>query len=486
MSMTKASTEYFHRVAEDWDGLRSGYFGEEVRAAALAKAYLRPEMTVADIGAGTGFMAAGLAPLVRQLHVIDGSAAMLDVARRNLTEFDNVMYHGADGLALPLPDGSLDVAFANMYLHHCSDPLAAIREMVRVLRPGGRLVLTDMDAHNYAWLREEMADVWLGFERAQMHAWLREAGLVNLLVDCTGQSCCAQSQNPAQVGPAQRAAQISVFVATGTRRVLGAREAVQVGYGAVAETGITRVADAQATFSTSSCCGPAVSKPQVQRLNWSDGRTQQELAEVPDEAAQLALSCGNPTAMAALKSGEHVLDIGSGGGIDVFYAARKVGPTGHVTGLDMTPAMIARARRTAQEAGLPQAEFRLGQAESMPVKDGTLDVILSNCVINLCEDKGKVFEEAYRVLKEGGRLSISDVVTDAPLPASLRADPTRWAGCVHGALPEREYLDLLAQAGFQDVHATRSAKVGEIEGVHIYSLAVSARKGSGADSGRSS
>src|SRR5512136_588216 len=138
MSMTTASLAYFERVAEEWDTLRSGYFTEAVRESALAKAYLRPEMVVADVGAGTGFMAAGLAPLVSKVHVLDGSAAMLDVARRNLARAkrENVEFHAADGQSLPLPDGSVDAVFANMYLHHCPDPLAAIREMVRVLRPG--------------------------------------------------------------------------------------------------------------------------------------------------------------------------------------------------------------------------------------------------------------------------------------------------------------------------------------------------------------
>ena len=155
--------------------------------------------------------------------------------------------------------------------------------------------------------------------------------------------------------------------------------------------------------------------------------------------------------MASLKPGEVVLDIGSGAGIDAFYAAKRVGAAGKVIGLDMTPAMIERARRSAADAGLGQVEFRLGNAEAMPIEDGTVDVVLSNCVINLCEDKGKVFEEAYRVLRDGGRLSISDMVSDGPFPMSWRSDPARWAGCVNGALPEQEYLDLVRQAGFTDI-----------------------------------
>ena len=166
MTMSKASSEYFEQVADQWDDLQSGYFTEVVRQTAISKAYLRPEMVVADVGAGTGYMAAGLAPLVRQVHVLDGSQAMIAVARRNLSSMDNIVYHEADGQSLSLEDACIDVVFANMYLHHCPDPQASIREMVRVLRPGGRLVITDMDTHPHAWLKDEMADEWMGFERA--------------------------------------------------------------------------------------------------------------------------------------------------------------------------------------------------------------------------------------------------------------------------------------------------------------------------------
>lgn len=159
MSMTQASSEYFQQVAGSWDQISAGYFGKAVRDTAIGKAYLRPETVLADVGAGTGFVAAGLAPLVKRVYVVDGSAAMLEVAKKNLSQFDNVEYHEADGASLPFPEESLDAVFANMYLHHTTDPLAAIREMIRVLRPGGRLVITDMDEHSYAWLKDEMADV---------------------------------------------------------------------------------------------------------------------------------------------------------------------------------------------------------------------------------------------------------------------------------------------------------------------------------------
>ena len=185
MSMTQASAEYFERVAGEWDSLRTGYFGEAVRDTAIARAYLRPEMVVVDVGSGTGFMAAGIAPLVAKVYAVDGSAGMLEVSRKNLGGFSNVEQRLADGATLPFDDASLDAVFANMYLHHCPDPNAAVAEMVRVLKPGGRLVITDLDQHEHTWIRAEMADTWLGFDRGEVRGWLRAAGLVNAIVDST-------------------------------------------------------------------------------------------------------------------------------------------------------------------------------------------------------------------------------------------------------------------------------------------------------------
>jgi len=490
MSMTAASSAYFEKVARTWDDLRTGFFTEQVREAAIRKAYLRPEITVADVGAGTGFMTAGLAPLVRQVHVVDGSSAMLDIARRNLNHFANVAYHQADGLTLPLEAGSMDAVFANMYLHHCPDPVAALREMVRILRPGGRLVVTDMDTHKYEWLKEEMADAWLGFERPRLRDWMHEADLVNVIVDDTGQTCCADCGGPGTVDTSEsaqgqakedkpRSACVSVFVAAGTRRVAGVREAVQGSYGAIA-VGASRSCCSPSDVEQA-CCAPATVAAVEDPGNVLSCSCEpaQEWVDIPPEAAELSLGCGNPSALASLQPGETVLDIGSGAGLDVFQAARKVGNNGRVIGLDMTSAMIDRARRSAVVAGLRQVEFRQGKAEEMPVEDGSVDVIMSNCVVNLCEDKGKVFEEAFRVLREGGRLAISDIVTDTGLPMELRSDPREWAGCVHGALPEQEYLDLMTQAGFREIHTTRSSAHVETQGVRIYSLSVTAVKGEG-------
>lgn len=488
MTMSKASSQYFEQVADQWDDLRSGYFTEAVRLSAISKAYLRPEMVVADVGAGTGYMAAGLAPLVRQVHILDGSPAMIAVARRNLSSMDNIVYHEADGQSLSLEDACIDVVFANMYLHHCPDPQVSIREMVRVLKPGGRLVITDMDTHPYAWLKEEMADEWMGFERDQIRSWYKEADLVNIIVDSTGQSCSSQSQNTAT--PQQElSANIGVFVATGTRR-LSMRDAVQNNYGLLAELGrsnskaelaetfdeVSALFDPGSASMDQSCCTTGTQYLPYQSILFATDYTVEDKAAIPDEAEEISLGCGNPIAMANLKIGEIVLDIGSGGGIDAFLASNRVGPTGRVIGVDMTPAMLDRARSTAKRAGIENVEFRYGQAENMPVDDGTIDVILSNCVINLCEDKGLVFQEAFRVLKPGGRLEVSDMVTGGPLPLELRSKGNEWAGCVSGALPEPEYLDLIAQAGFTSITSRKSTSSGEMLGVPVYSAIVSARK----------
>jgi ubiquinone/menaquinone biosynthesis C-methylase UbiE len=209
---------------------------------------------------------------------------------------------------------------------------------------------------------------------------------------------------------------------------------------------------------------------------FTTGYSPAELNAAPQEAAELSLGCGNPIALAGLKPGEVVLDIGSGGGLDAFLAADKVAPTGRVIGVDMTSAMLEKARAAARRNHILNVEFRKGYAEALPVSDGKVDVILSNCVINLTEDKGLVFREAFRALKPGGRLEVSDMVTSGPVPLELRANASGWSECVTGALPEPEYLDLIAQAGFEAVTTRRSASMGEAFGISVYSVIASARK----------
>jgi SAM-dependent methyltransferase len=199
--------------------------------------------------------------------------------------------------------------------------------------------------------------------------------------------------------------------------------------------------------SASPCCGASTVSEQAREMGYSA----EELAAVP-EGANLGLGCGNPQAIAAIKPGEVVIDLGSGAGFDCFLAARQVGTSGHVIGVDMTHEMLKKARENAVKVGATNVEFRLGELEHLPVADNTADVILSNCVINLVPDKPQVFREAFRVLKPGGRLAISDVVNTKPLTPDLAADRTLVCGCVAGAAPVMEIEAWLQAAGFRDVY----------------------------------
>ncbi len=209
---------------------------------------------------------------------------------------------------------------------------------------------------------------------------------------------------------------------------------------------------------SASCCGPSAEGCDTGTSSAAPALySPDELKQVPSEAAEVSLGCGNPTAIAALKDGEAVLDLGSGGGIDCFLAAQQVGPKGRVIGLDMTPDMIALARANAARAGLTNVEFRLGEMEKMPVEDASVDVIISNCVVNLSPDKGAVLQEAFRVLKPGGRLNISDMVLIRKLPDQVMRSLEQWAGCVAGALTVAEYRTRLQAAGFVDIALERRA-----------------------------
>ena len=182
---------------------------------------------------------------------------------------------------------------------------------------------------------------------------------------------------------------------------------------------------------------------------------------LPDKAVLASLGCGNPTALAALEPGETVLDLGSGGGIDVLLSARRVGPTGKAYGLDMTDEMLALARENQQKAGVTNVEFLKGEIEAIPLPDASVDVVISNCVINLSGDKDKVFREAFRVLKPGGRFAVSDIVTHGEVPADIRNNMLLWAGCAAGALRDSEYSAKLANVGFTNV---------SIETTKVYTL----------------
>jgi len=214
---------------------------------------------------------------------------------------------------------------------------------------------------------------------------------------------------------------------------------------------------ARAVNTKTSCCGSGSSPccggqagPDLGEMSQKVGYSAEELAVIPEDA-NLGLGCGNPTAIAGLKAGETVLDLGSGAGIDCFLAAAKVGPRGRVIGVDMTPDMIDKARQNARQAGAKNVEFRLGEIENLPAADGSVDVIISNCVINLSTDKPRVFREAFRVLKPGGRLMVSDLALKKPLPKAVRESVDVYVACVAGAMVKEDYLGAIREAGFKDV-----------------------------------
>ncbi|HQZ45740.1 MAG TPA: arsenite methyltransferase [Usitatibacteraceae bacterium] len=205
------------------------------------------------------------------------------------------------------------------------------------------------------------------------------------------------------------------------------------------------------TASPSSCCGAAVAAPGATDPITADLYDASQAGEVPQAALLASLGCGNPTALAQLEPGETVLDLGSGGGIDVLLSARRVGPAGKAYGLDMTDEMLALAEENKRRSGLGNVEFLKGEIENIPLPDETVDVIISNCVINLSGDKDRVLREAFRVLKPGGRFAVSDVVVRGEVPAAIRRNLELWAGCIAGALSEADYAKKLADAGFSDI-----------------------------------
>lgn len=204
-----------------------------------------------------------------------------------------------------------------------------------------------------------------------------------------------------------------------------------------------------------------------------------DLADEVLEGADLGLGCGLPTRDAGIRPGDTVLDLGSGAGVDVFLAAKAVGPQGKVIGVDMTPAMIARAWEIAVRGGYTNVDFRLGEIQDLPVAEGTVDVAISNCVINLVPDKGRVFSEIYRVLRIGGRFSISDMVTSGNVPEDIRSDMALWAGCVAGAMDREAYLEVIRAAGFTDINVKDFVEYDYLRGSDygIASITVEARKG---------
>jgi arsenite methyltransferase len=228
---------------------------------------------------------------------------------------------------------------------------------------------------------------------------------------------------------------------------VGIREAVRSHYAAHAR----RFVELGPAPSAGGCCGTTGCCGAEKSVVTADLYSAEEAAALPETALQASLGCGNPTALIDLRPGQVVLDLGSGGGVDVLLSARRVGPTGKAYGVDMTDEMLALARRNAAEAGAANAAFLKGTIDAVPLPDASVDVVISNCVINLAPDKGAVLREAFRLLKPGGRFAVSDVVIEGPVPASLRSRIESWVGCVAGALERSDYEAKLAAAGFEQI-----------------------------------
>jgi SAM-dependent methyltransferase len=240
------------------------------------------------------------------------------------------------------------------------------------------------------------------------------------------------------------------------------REAVRSAYASLAKNRTIPLSQ--------SCCEPA-----TQEKLLSYGYSEEELRSLPESVVSMSDGCGNPTGLGTIREGETVLDLGSGGGIDVFLASRKVGPQGKVIGLDMTPEMVQKARENAEKANLTNVEFRLGEIESLPIEDGSVDVIISNCVICLSPDKGRVFAEMYRVMRPGGRLAIADEVALRPFSKEESEDSSKWCSCVSGAITEKEYASALRNAGFKETYVKQLRHPGELT-PSVFSAFISATK----------
>ena len=209
---------------------------------------------------------------------------------------------------------------------------------------------------------------------------------------------------------------------------------------------------AERARQSDSCCAPDSASACCDSKNVL--YPEELITNLPDDVANFSLGCGDPITLAELQPGQAVLDLGSGGGLDCFLAAKKVGESGHVIGVDMTPEMLEKARANAKRMDVTNVEFRYGFLEDLPVEDNSIDVTISNCVINLSPDKAKVFNEVFRALKPGGKLAVSDIVTDGPLPDVIKQSLSMWAGCVAGAVDANDYIAMMEDAGFKDISIT--------------------------------
>ncbi len=308
---------------------------------------------------------------------------------------------------------------------------------------------------------------------------LKEAGLIRGIIDGPATSYCVdwhalrelETRLKGLFRPAEERSTVMATESGGSGDAI--REAVSARYAGKAQEGLMALEVLPAS-EDASCCGPGP----CATGSCGTAYGSEDLAGLPASVTGVSLGCGNPVGLADVRRGETVLDLGSGGGIDCFLAARRVGPEGRVIGVDMTPEMVRLARGNAAQVGLPNVEFRLGEIEHLPVETGSVDLVISNCVVNLAPNKAAVYREVFRVLRARGRLVIADTVADRPVPDELRARLDSWSACASGSLDKEAYFATLRGAGFQRIEVLDEHPVewGDLEGVRVSSMTLRALK----------
>jgi len=406
--------------------------------------------TVGIIGSSTGSMPLFIAPRARKVIGIDLSKESLRFAERRTKQLGvtNIEYKKGDAESLPLEDRSVDVVLSDCVINLVPDKQVAFNEIHRILKEGGILVIADPVRKKP--LKETSDELLTGciagtVAKEDYTRMLGKAGFGNIIISDITELARKIWPDHEEKFDKYGLDYVIVKASKLAKAVKSAdeiREKVRERYGEIAK----------GKTGCGASCGPTKIKDYTKKIGYEE----EDLSSVP-EGANLGLGCGNPIALASLRKGEVVLDLGAGAGFDAFLAARAVGEKGKVVGVDMTPEMVKKAMENARKGGYQNVEFRLGGIETLPVADNSVDVVISNCVINLSADKDRVFREAYRVLKRGGRLMVSDIVLEKPLPDEIKGDIETYIGCIAGASLQKDYINSIKKAGFKEVKIVGSS-----------------------------
>lgn len=416
-------------------------------------AEINPNTIVGIIGSSTGSLPLFVASHAKKVIGVDLSKESLNFAKRRTNQLGvtNIEYKKGDAEALPLEENSIDVALSDCVINLVPDKQKAFEEIYRTLKPGGSLVIADpVRKKPFAKITNEPVGGCIAgtVAKEDYEEMLTKAGFDR--IEITNITDLARK---VFVGHEDKFDKYSldyvIIKATKPEEPISrssdeVKEKVRERYGKIAQEEL------------GCSCGSSYSASSgVEDYTKKIGYKEEELPSVP-EGANLGLGCGNPVALASLKEGDVVLDLGSGAGFDAFLAAQRVGKSGKVIGVDMTPEMIKKAKENAKKGSFVNVEFRLGEIENLPVADNSVDVVISNCVINLSPAKDRVFKEACRVLKRGGRLMVSDIVLEHPLPIDIKDDIEAYVGCIAGASLKQDYLNFIKNAGFKKVNSRSS------------------------------